>query len=161
MYIYPPRSDIESLLTSLGNYVNAAIWTACEPSMGVVSACLPSLRPLFKRIFRGTYRGPTFRSRSGKSLRDYGSGSSARHAWTSSKNETDDTKNFSRLEEAPDERHASWGHNVEVQGGRQGRHGGDDDISLVEMHMPIKRIKVKTEVTLISTERLEYRDQLF
>ena len=129
--------------------------------MGVVSACLPSLRPLFKRIFRGTYRGPKVRSRSGKSVQFSSSGSSSRHVWTASKSETDDSRNFSRLEEAPDESHASWGHNVHVQGGRHGRAGGDDDASLVDMHMPSKRIKVKTEVTLISTERFEYRDQLF
>ncbi|KAI4277218.1 MAG: hypothetical protein LQ337_001932 [Flavoplaca oasis] len=39
------------------NYVPAAIWSAAEPSVAVVSACLPSLRPLFVRvIWGGTHR---------------------------------------------------------------------------------------------------------
>ncbi|KAG8525431.1 uncharacterized protein KY384_009075 [Bacidia gigantensis] len=88
------------------------------------------------------------------------SGQHANLAW-GFKSEADDLRNFSKLDEAPNETHNSWGHNVQVQGGRFGRPGADDDVSLAEMQVSPKRIKVKTEVILISTERLEYRDQLF
>ena len=33
-----------------GNYVEAAIWSAVEPNVAVISACLPMLRPLLKRL---------------------------------------------------------------------------------------------------------------
>lgn len=50
-----------------------------------------------------------------------------------------------------------WGHDVRVYGGRnfEPRALVDDE------QLSRKGIRVKTEVTLISTERLEYRDQLF
>ena len=34
----------------LGNYVNAAIFTAIEPNVAVISACLPTLRPLYRLV---------------------------------------------------------------------------------------------------------------
>jgi len=130
--------------------------------MGVVSACLPSLRPLFKRIFSGTYHGPTFRSRTCKSAQDYGSGTtSSKHIWSRSKGEDPDLRSFARLEEPVGETNTPWGHNVHVHGGRNQRPAGEDQISLEEIQPPIGGIKVKTEVTLISNKRFEYRDQLF
>lgn len=145
------------------NYINAAIWTATEPSMGVISACLPSMRPLFNRIFSGTYRGPTFKSTRGKSAQDYGSGTSGRHMWSDSKGSTVDSRSFSRLEDvANDSRdNNSWGFNVLVHGGKNTNGNPSDQVSLEEMQTPARRIKVRTEVTLISTQRFEYRDQLF
>ncbi len=133
-----------------GNYVNAGIWTATEPTMGVVSACLPSLRPLLKRLVSNTYHGPTFKGTSG-------SGTSSRYMWS----KDGDLRSFTRLEETGVESNTPWGHNVHVHGGKKQRGNPDDQISLEEMQTPSRRIKVKTEVTLISTERLEYRDQLF
>ena len=204
--------------------------------MGVVSACLPSLRPLFKKIISGTYKGPTFRSLTTGATKtlgtqDYASGThglhshhnhhhphnhnALRHIWSrnggrefddnnggalSSMDDPGDLQSFTRLEELD----GPWGHNVHVQGGRNtacGRRdhqlptnnnhnhihnnsnnlnnavmldkkgaagtgsgiesGSDDQISMEEMNIPSRRIKVKTEVTLISTQRLDYRDHLF
>ena len=145
------------------NYINAAIWTATEPSMGVVSACLPSLRPLFNRMFSGTYHGPTLKSTRGKSAQDYGSGTSRRYIWSDSKDSTVDLRSFSRLEDGANETkdNNSWGFNVLVHGGRNKNGSPSDQVSLEEMQTPARGIRVKTEVTLISTQRLEYRDQLF
>ncbi|KAL8636285.1 MAG: hypothetical protein Q9228_006308, partial [Teloschistes exilis] len=59
-----------ALLALVRNYVPAATWSAAEPSVAVVSACLPSLRPLFVRIVWGGNHRPkpppsiTHRSRS-------------------------------------------------------------------------------------------------
>lgn len=145
----------------IGNYVNAGIWTATEPSMGVVSACLPSMRPLFKKIFSGDYHGPTFRNRNTNSAQAYGSGTSSRHIMSRNKGDQGDLRSFTPLEEPVKKPSAPWGHNVLVHGGRIQRPGGEDQISLEEMQTPSKSIKVKTEVTLISSQRLEYRDQLF
>lgn len=142
-----------------GNYVNAGIWTAVEPSMGVVSACLPSLRPLFKKIFSGTHQGPTLFSRTtGKSAQL--SSSETRFSqlkWKLHQAGEQDMSNFTRLEERSiNELEPAWGHNVRVAGG-----GSDGNISLDETGLPSKQIRVKTEVTLISRHRLEYQDQLY
>lgn len=144
-----------------GNYVNAGIWTATEPTMGVVCACLPSLRPLLKRLVSNTYHGPTFKGTRNKSAQNYGSGTSSRNMWNRSKGADGDLGSFTRLEEAHARNSTPWGHNVHVHGGKKQSGNPEDEISLEEMQTPSRRIKVKTEVTLISTERLEYRDQLF
>lgn len=58
---------------------------------------------------------------------------------------------FSRLDEWED-RNRPMGHDVTVRGG-----GGE-----VEMgEVPREGIQVKTEVVLVSSERLEYEDRLF
>ncbi|KAL8947232.1 MAG: hypothetical protein Q9222_006468, partial [Ikaeria aurantiellina] len=36
-----------------GNYINGGIWAETEPSVAVICACLPSLRPLFAIASRG------------------------------------------------------------------------------------------------------------
>ena len=127
--------------------------------MGVVSACLPSLRPLFKMIFSGTYKGPAFLSRTtGKSAQDYSSGTNlSKHLWSRHRDDGRDLSSFTRLEEqAMNEPEPAWGHNVHVDGGRN-----EDKIGLSELPTPMRQIRVKTEVTLISSQRVEYRDQLY
>ena len=48
------------------SYVNAAIWTACEPTIGIASSCLPIMWPLIKACLDGsvdrTRASRTFRS---------------------------------------------------------------------------------------------------
>lgn len=81
--------------------------------------------------------------------------------WSRNKGEDSDIRSFTRLDERPEENSDAWGHTIQVHGGRDKRGNPEDQVSLEEMQTPSRRIKVKTEVTLISTERLEYRDQLF
>ena len=131
--------------------------------MGVVSACLPSLRPLFKRLVSNTYRGPTFEASRTKSAQDYGSNTSSRYIWSHNKGASVNlnSRNFSQLDDTGNEPNSNWGFNVHVHGGKDKHAGYEDQIDLEDMQTPERRIKVKTEVTLISTERMEYRDQLF
>ena len=140
--------------------VNAAIWTAVEPAIGVVSACLPSLRPLVKMIFSGSYKGPRFGS-TNKNGQAYSSGTNfSKSKWGRGNNDDgQDLSSFTRLEDQQpiNEPEPAWGHNAHVDGPRKG-----DKISLDDLGAPSSRqIRVKTEVTLISTSRLEYKDQLF
>ena len=146
--------------------------------MGVVSACLPSLRPLFSALWRGTYRGPSLDSKSSPfsststnnsgpapfHLRDRlgssvgggggGGGVLGGRRWSSSEEPINTT-------EADD----GWIHNVDVSGGgygaRRGKGKGGVEGGWQEMDPPDRGIRVKTEITLLSTERVEYRDQLF
>ena len=154
-----PIYEDKRLIDKLGNYVNSGIWTAVEPSMGVVSACLPSLRPLFKMIVSGTYKGPTFLSRTaGKSAQDYSSGTNfSIHLWSRNKDHGQDLSRFTRLEEQPaNEPENAWGHIVHVDVGGNEDNSGSDDLPTLK-----RQIRVKTEVTLISSQRLEYRDELY
>ena len=41
--------------------VYGAIWSIVELNLGIVSACLPTLRPLFLHIFRGGYSSTSHR----------------------------------------------------------------------------------------------------
>ncbi|CAD6594490.1 MAG: hypothetical protein ASARMPRED_000389 [Alectoria sarmentosa] len=142
-------------------YVPIAIWTAAEPSIAVVSACLPSLRPLFVRvIWGGTHRPkptPSYPSTSrygSHSLRKspYGDGS------------------FNRLQEQPDRsgNHGSpWTnhHNVNVYGGRRPGDADSDEFELgnheAHLETPMNRIRAKTTVVLTISERVEFQDDLF
>lgn len=152
------------------NYVDAAIWSAAEPCMGVIAACMPSLRPLIAVLLRGTHRGPTMHSKSGQ--KDMSS--SSRPVW--SRRDTDgdemdqtDGKGFTRLEEptSPGWGHRGLGHNVHVKGGRMkrkksipaGAGAQDDQVSMEEM-VPQNGIKVKSDVT-ITTSDWEYKDRIF
>ena len=51
--------------------VNSGIWLNVECNIGIVSACLPILRPLFSKTFPGSVRSKLYRSR----LSGYGTGS--------------------------------------------------------------------------------------
>ena len=83
--------------------------------------------------------------------------------WSDSNGSTVDSRSFSRLEDVANDSkdNNSWGFNVLVHGGKNVNGNSSDRVSEVEMQTPARRIKVRTEVTLISTQRLEYRDQLF
>lgn len=44
-----------SLVDPSWSDVGGAVWSVVEPNLGIVSACLPTLRPLFLHVFRGGY----------------------------------------------------------------------------------------------------------
>ncbi|KAL8955608.1 MAG: hypothetical protein Q9193_006603 [Seirophora villosa] len=126
------------------NYINSGIWTAAEPSVAVICACLPSLRPLFPTAYSAMYRIPRKLSTSH---------SSAPGKWIKGRGSKGNKngEEFSRLDEWED-KNRPMGHDVSVRGG-----GGE-----VEMgEVPREGIQVKTEVVLVSSERLEYEDRLF
>lgn len=137
---------------NIGNYVNAGIWTTTEPTMGVVSACLPSLRPLLKRLISNTYHDPTSNGTGSKGAQDYGSRISSRYMWSRNKDEDSDLRNFTRLEETGVESSTPWGHNVHVHGGEKQREIPDDQNSLEEMQTPSRRI-VRTFLKCLSSVR--------
>ena len=149
------------LMTMQGNYVNAGIWTATEPTMGVVSSCLPSLRPLLKGLVSNTYHGPTCNGLGNINNQDHSNGTCSLYMRTRNRVGDSACKTFTRIEETGIESGTRWGHNVQVHGGKKQHDNSDDQISLEEMETPSRSIRVKTEVTLISSERLEYNDQLF
>ncbi|KAL8964186.1 MAG: hypothetical protein Q9197_006996, partial [Variospora fuerteventurae] len=63
----PPSSPISQAATlnnpHTGNYINTVIWSVLEPSMAVVCACIPSLRPLYS-VAVGGFQNMTSVSRS-------------------------------------------------------------------------------------------------
>ncbi|KAI4131245.1 MAG: hypothetical protein LQ338_001339 [Usnochroma carphineum] len=129
-----------------GNYINAGIWAKTEPSVAVICACLPSLRPLFAIASRALSRMPKIPKR--LSLGN----SSGSGGWLKGKgSKGSNDEEFYRLDEwgKPNKR---MGHDVHVRAGAGGADIGD---------VPQKGIKVKTEVMLVSSERLDYEDRLF
>ena len=132
-----------------GNYINAGIWSALEPNMAVICACIPSLRPLFSVARQGFANAPLVKS----TLHSTG-GVSSRRMWSSSKGKTSDGI-FSQIDETDDLR--PLGHDVAVRGGRVNQ--GQPDIEEVEI--PQSGINVRTEVILSTSDRLHYNDRLF
>ncbi|KAL8761651.1 MAG: hypothetical protein Q9184_002235 [Pyrenodesmia sp. 2 TL-2023] len=139
-----------------GNYVPAAIWSAAEASIAVVSACLPSLRPLFVRlIWKDSKVVPRSKHRSLAS-------------WRSPKTGPGSTQgSFNRLQEfsSTDEgAKLAWRqHSVTVLGGRpkRGSTGHDVEEGESEEDVPLGRIRAKTQVVVSISERVDWRDDLF
>lgn len=141
------------------NFVNSAIWSVAEPCIGVISACIPSLRPGFSVLVRGTTKA-LGSSQTGKvGTGESSSGSSG--MWTRSTSETDQQGNFHRLNDLGYSG-GQWGHDVAVRGGQQS--GGrelEDSIGVDETNVPAGGIRVKKEIVVTSTNWLEYRERLF
>lgn len=147
---------------SIGNYVNSAIWSAAEPSMGVISACIPSLRPLVSLLTRGTTRGVGVSKTTKTSAQDASSGVS-RMVWRSPRIGDDGRDGyFERLDDSTEAgNRPQWGHETNVRGGKVAGRGAEDEISLEEMNVPAGGIRVKDEVRITSSDWLEYKDKVF
>lgn len=130
--------------------------------MGVISACLTTVRPLISILTRGTSRaigshglGTGHKS----SAQDTSSGSSRMNmAWRS----RSDDNTFNRLEDPTDSRPraSKWGHETHVKGGKA-TNPRSSDISLAEMNVPEGGIRVKDEVVVTSSDWLEYKHEVF
>ena len=129
--------------------------------MGVIAACIPSLRPMVALLWRGTHRGPSLPS--GKSsAQATGSSGSSRRIWPShGQAEEQPAGGFTRLED-PRATHDRWGNEAGARGGKSGGGTASDDISLEEVNAgnPSTRIRVKREVT-ITSEPWDYKDRLY
>ncbi|KAL8932027.1 MAG: hypothetical protein Q9211_006573 [Gyalolechia sp. 1 TL-2023] len=125
------------------NYINAGIWSALEPSMAVVCACIPSLRPLCIWTIQGFHR---LSSASKCKLPS----TAGRVTWQSSRNKISNGM-FSQLNEQPDDV-KPLGHDVYVH--------ADVRADLESIELAPHGIYVKTEIK-VSTDRLEYQDRLF
>lgn len=148
--------------SSKGNYVNSAIWSAAEPSMGVISACIPSLRPLISLLTCGTTRGIGV-SKSAKSSAQETSSGASRMVWRSPRAGEDGRDGYFERLDDPTERanRRQWGHETNVRGGKVVGRGAEDEISLEEMNVPVGGIRVKDEVRVTSSDWLEYKDKVF
>ncbi|KAI4232913.1 MAG: hypothetical protein LQ352_008293 [Teloschistes flavicans] len=143
-----PSDQIVQTLTAerQGNYINSGIWCALEPSMGVVCACIPSLRPLFRLAAQGFPKVSHSLSKD-KLLPNL----KKRRTWPGSIIKVSDGK-FSQISEQQEDT-TPFGHGVEV-------HGGDVEAGREEIELPEHGINVKTEVT-VTTFGLEYQDRLY
>lgn len=135
------------------NYVDAALWSAAEPAVGIIAACLPSLRPLVAVVWKGSYRGPTFigYQSATKKNAQMTSSASSRTVWGREKT------NFERIEDGTG---GKWGNNADVVGGHRQVGEGEDDISLEELNPTHGGIRVKNEV-VVTTGHWGYDDRLF
>ena len=131
--------------------------------MGVISACIPSLRPLVSLIARGTTRGIGVSKTAKGSAQETSSGAS-RIVWHSPRlgNGNEDEGHFEHLEDATEAgNHLQWGHETNVCGGKTVGRGAEDEVSLAEMNVPIGGIRVKDEVVVTTSDWWEYKDNVF
>ena len=176
----PPPPFIISILLKrcpLGNYVPIAIWSGAEPSIAVVCACLPSLRPLFVRLVWGdTCRPKTpykpytpSRPLSRPGLSVWRSGQKEKKAYGGYGDGS-----FNRLNEAAlldgarseSRGGSSWNNNtVDVYGGRKEGDAASEEYELSgdgsRFVTPKNRIRAKTTVVLTISNRVDYLDDLF
>lgn len=141
------------------------IWSCAEPSIGVISACIPSLRPLVSLITRGTTRaaGASSSGGGGKGSAHDQSNSGIK-TWRSRVADEDKDGSFARLDDpADDNHHAGSQWETSAQGGKVVEaKGGEDEISLEEISRPDGRIRVKNEVTVSYGDwRLDYKGKVF
>ena len=138
------------------NYVNAAIWSAAEPSMGIIAACIPSLRPMVSLIWKGSHRGPTVISESPERT------NSSNSLWpVRGKEHVPQVGPFARLEDrvyAGD--HDGWSHDAMIHGGKSEGTVRSDEVDLEELHSNTQGIRVKKEVT-VTSHAWDYMDRLF
>lgn len=128
------------LIILAGDYVNAGIWTCVEPTMGIVSACVPSLRPLVQVCFE-------------KTARRWQNLDRARHRRAFDCHQDD---NWS--EEHLEGFDLRSGYDVHIQSDNS----GTTPMQHTRCGMDCSRdIQVKTEVLLTSTRGIEYKDHLF
>ena len=130
--------------------------------------CLPSIRPLVTLIADNS----AYRSFAAKTSRTFQSSQSTALKSNHSKNKNYDSGTFDRLEEHDGNRMTrkdSWrdqeGHTIIVHGGRGHTNQNGDDIIEMERlsdgELPKGAIRVKTEILLSSSKRLDYNDRLF
>ncbi|KAL8837151.1 MAG: hypothetical protein Q9176_005894 [Flavoplaca citrina] len=136
-----------------GNFINAGIWSALEPSMAVICACIPSLRPLFSLASRSLRNSnvPSFSTPRIVGGKFTGPSSSKQRTWPRSGKGKISDGMFSQLDEGGADDTKPLGHDVSVHGGGETEEG---------IELPERGIQVKTEVR-VSSEGLEYRDRLF
>ena len=143
--------------------VSGIIWTAAEPSIAVVSACIPSLRPLFVRVvWGGTHRPePSFPETYPTS------------SWRSSTKSLPE-RSFDRLQDNSTPKIYSgngnrWNHKTDVYSGKKGKRKGEVNEEEIELGgnedagspTPINRIKAQTTVVMKISERVDWQDDLF
>jgi len=138
------------------------LWTAAEPSIAVVSACLPSLRPLFVRLVWGSAQrpkatAPSYPNNNGNHLPSANWRNGSRVHDRSFSRLPDDSSDVYRARKKKSE--------ITVSGCREGR-GKEDDLELGRMkeeepETPVGRIRAKTTVILTISERVEWQDDLF
>ncbi|KAL8888010.1 MAG: hypothetical protein Q9205_002299 [Flavoplaca limonia] len=130
------------------NYVPAATWSAAEPSVAVVSACLPSLRPLFVRVIWGGTHRPKPTTPPRQSVLSWRSKSVGGGGTQGS---------FNRLQElSSDGTQSPWRQNsVAVMAGKGDEEHGEND------EVPWNRIRAKTEVVWTISERVDWKEDLF
>jgi len=97
-------------------------------------------------ITQGVFNHPLVRS----TLASH-NGASSKRLWRSSKGKSSDGT-FSHLDEVEDLR--PLGHGISVRGG-QGRQEGE------AVELPERGIKVRTEITWETSDRLDYNDRLY
>ena len=131
--------------------------------MGVVSACLPSLRPLFSILFHGRVNTIKGNRASKSSGMEPGCVSTA-FPWRN-RVQQDDDGHFQRLTDASDagevfKSKQQPAHECTVHGGKTNSDAGEE-VSMEEISLPAGSIAVTQEVVVISSDWIDYNYKVF
>lgn len=144
-------------------YVSGSIWTAAEPSIAVVSACIPSLRPLFVRVVWGGTHRPKPPLPETYPTSSWRSSTKIHPDWSFNRLENNSLPNIYSGNGS------AWNHKTDVYGGKRGKRRGEVDEEEIELGgneeagspTPVNRIRAQTTVVLTISERVEWQDDLF
>ena len=142
----------------VGKSTNVALWSAVEPCAGIISACMPSLRPLISLSLRGiNIKVPTFH-RGNITRPDSGASTMP---WIREAKERSQSADVEM----------QWPQNTLVtvpsamsrvtSGKTDESKEGKNGIQVEELHVPYGAIKVKTEIRWSVTERLDYHYRVY
>ena len=132
------------ILTSVGSFVDAGVWTSVEPCIAVASACLPILRSLWirSRLANTTVRSTRKSMKSGTSVR-------------SSRPNDKDVGSFtshSHLNELSAENELPWGNHVSIYATHR-RSNNTDDIEMDQRDIPANASRVQNQVSWLNSAR--------
>ena len=127
--------------------------------MGVISACIPSIRPLLATLVHGTPDDSGGKPGGQKVGGQKVSGQWSKAAWRNKIECTGDGM-FRRLED-PLDRHPMWGYDVLVQGGKPVGDSQTEDEINTRAEVPEGRIWIQDEVTVSRSHSIEYQDRVF
>ncbi|MCJ1228021.1 hypothetical protein MMC12_004680 [Toensbergia leucococca] len=123
-------------------YVDAMVWTAVEPSIGVVSACLPSMRPLLSLLLKHL---PDSIQKLPLRTTPNGTAISTKTYWPNRAAADRKEGSFSTLD-SPLGSDMSWGNDATAYAQRMSqRSQSDDPLVAAEMGLPTDGIRVKKE----------------
>lgn len=121
------------------NFGRGFIWSSIEPSLGIISACLPTLRPLVRKYF------PTVFGSSPKA---------SKYGYKDSKSHTSQSRDFYRLEDRGKYPHGgdeiALTNDIRKGGGNSA--GGDSAADLHTEEDPNYSIMVQREILLTSNQ---------
>lgn len=142
-------------------YSMQGIWSAAEASMGVIAACIPSLRPLLSLLVRGTVL-PLGVSKERYEDSEAFASLSSHSSWSRPQSAKKMRCKGYRLGEAVSHGDGCDGlANITYASGPAAQDLGEDSSPINEGMIPSGKILVECEVTVVTSNWIEYHEKVY